>query len=117
MPRALFLLLLARAVHAQCTDSPARFHELEQSGQQAFARREFARAAEYLRQAVCYAPANPRTWHELGLAQAASADFSGADQSLDTAERLAPRDAGILLSHAQVQLSLDQPDQARATLH
>jgi tetratricopeptide (TPR) repeat protein len=117
MRRALLLPVLpACVIWAQCPDEPARFQELERSGQQAFVRRDFARAAEYLRQAVCYAPSNAHAWHELALAQAASGDFPGADLSLDTAEGLAPPDAGVLLSHAQVQLSLDQPDRARATL-
>jgi tetratricopeptide (TPR) repeat protein len=112
MPAAVLLLALA-----QCTASPERFQDLERSGQEAFVRRDFARAVEYLRQAVCYAPANPRAWHELGLAQAASGDFAAADASLTKAARLAPRDPGILVGHAQVQLSLGQPDRARVTLH
>ena len=117
-PLSPFLLLVAsRGIFAQCPDSPARFRELERSGQQAFQQRDFVRAARDLRQAVCFAPANARAWHELGLAEAASGDFRGADASLTKAEHLAPRDMGVLLSHAQAQLSLDRPDLARDTLH
>jgi tetratricopeptide (TPR) repeat protein len=117
-------LLLARGIFAQCPArlpaseaAQARFQELERSGREAFQQRDFVGAAQNLRQAVCFAPANARAWHELALAEAASGDFLRADASLTRAERLAPRDFGILLSHAQVQLSLNQPDLARRTLH
>ena len=118
MRAALLLALVwARVVCAQCPESPSRFQELEKAAQEAFAHRDFARAVEYLRKAACYAASNPRAWHELGLAEAAAGDFHSADTALTKAANLAPRDSGILLSYAQVQLSLGNVDQARATLH
>src|SRR5690348_258139 len=101
-------VLLVRGLGADCPAIPpdgetarARFQQFEQAGQQAFQRRDFQGAAANLRQAVCFAPAEPRAWHELGLAEAAAGNFASADTALTKAEKLSPGNFGVLLSHSQ----------------
>jgi superkiller protein 3 len=119
----LFLLVLPHTRAAQCPSPPAdrqtlraRFEEYEKAAQEAFQRRDFVDAAKNLRGAICIEPTSARAYHELGLAEAAAGHFEEADRALALAQRHAPRDFGILLSRAQVELSLQKPDLARLML-
>src|SRR5437868_503332 len=111
---ALVVLVLPRSLAAQCPAAPpadrevarARFAEHEKAAQEAFQQRDFARAADNLRRAICFDPTSARAYHGLGLAEAAAGHFAEADRALALAERHAPHDFGILLSRAQVELSL-----------
>ncbi len=94
----------------------ARFRQLEQQAQASFERGDFEKAAENLRNAVCFAPANARAYHGLGLAEAAAGHFDRAYEALQQANRLAPREFAILLSRAQVETSLGRFAQAHRTL-
>jgi tetratricopeptide (TPR) repeat protein len=118
----LVLLLLPRGLAVQCVTPPdretahARFEELEKAAQEAFQKRDFARAAENLRRAICFDSTSARAYHELGLAEAAAGHFPDAEQALALAQSRAPSDFGILLTRAQVELSLKKPDAARPIL-
>jgi Flp pilus assembly protein TadD len=91
-----------KALELLTAATPANANIYRELGAMRFVRREFQRSAIEYRAAARLGPNDPRTWNELGYAQAWAKDLSGAREALVQYQKLSPEDANVLDSQGEV---------------
>lgn len=120
---AILLALAPYVLAAECPASKleaqqalARAQELERAAQSDFQRRDFTRAAQGLREALCLAPKEARLHYELGLVEAAAGHLAPARQSFEQADRLQPGNMLPLAMMVRVDLQSGETEKLKLSL-
>jgi tetratricopeptide (TPR) repeat protein len=113
----------AIALDADCPPSPAsaqqaqiRLQELDRAAQTAMQEQQFTEALRDFQEIVCVAPDNAQAFHNLGAAQAASGDLSGARRSFATSHHLDPSNVLSSVMLVRVNASLGDIDALKSML-
>src|SRR5262245_35196243 len=94
---AALLLLSTGASGAECVPSHlgeketlARFQELDRAAQAALDAGQYSAAVRQYREAACLVPKSARALYGLGVAEAATGNFTAARKALETAYEIVP---------------------------
>jgi tetratricopeptide (TPR) repeat protein len=120
---AVLLVLAPCVLAAECLPSKlgpqealARARELESKAQSDFQQRDFSRAAQGLREALCLAPKDARMHYELGLVEAAAGNLAQARRLFEQADRLQPDNMLPLAMTVRVDLQSGQTENLKQSL-